>query len=79
MIIKNINISILAVIFISILILFLAFVSMLGKNIFYGEGQSLEESMEWQREHYDTSFYNGLQKEEFTVTSYDSYVLHGEI
>ena len=54
MIIKNINISILAVIFISILILFLAFVSMLGKNIFYGEGQSLEESMEWQREHYDT-------------------------
>lgn len=79
MIIKNINISILAVIFISILILFLAFVSMLGKNIFYGEGQSLEESMEWQSEHYDTSFYNGLQKEEFTVKSYDSYVLHGEI
>lgn len=38
MIIKNINISILAVIFISILILFLAFVSMLGKNIFYGKG-----------------------------------------
>ena len=45
MIIKNINISILAVIIISILILFLAFVSMLGNNIFYGEGQSLEESM----------------------------------
>ena len=67
MIIKNINISILAVIFISILILF------------YGEGQSLEESMEWQSERYDTSFYNGLQKEEFTVKSYDSYVLHGEI
>ena len=60
MIIKNINISILAVIFISILILLLAFGSMVGKNIFYGEGQSLEESMEWQREHYDTSFYNGL-------------------
>lgn len=38
--------------------------------------QSLDEALKWQQDHYDTTFFNDLQKEEYTVPSYDSYKLH---
>ena len=40
--------------------------------------QTYEEAFQWQTEHYDTSFYEGLEKTDYTVNSYDGYVLHAE-
>lgn len=44
-----------------------------------GHRQTLEEAMEWQSAHYDTSFYQTLEKEDYTVPGYDGYVLHAEL
>lgn len=41
-----------------------------------GKRQTLDEAMQWQSEHYDTSFYDGLKKTEYTVKSFDGYQLH---
>lgn len=38
--------------------------------------QTLEQARAWQEEHYDISWYDGLQKEDYTVASEDGYVLH---
>ncbi|MBP3278618.1 MAG: alpha/beta hydrolase [Butyrivibrio sp.] len=41
-----------------------------------GERQTLEEAFDWQKDHYDTSFYDPLEKTEYTITGHDGYVLH---
>ena len=41
--------------------------------------QTLEEAKKWQGEHYDISWYDGLAKEDYTVKSYDGYVLHVQL
>lgn len=46
--------------------------------IMNGKKQTYEEAFEWQTEHYDTSFYEPLEKTDYTVTSYDGYVLNVE-
>ena len=38
--------------------------------------QTLEEARKWQEEHYDLSWYDGLEKEDYTVTGWEDYVLH---
>ena len=52
---------------------FLANYSMNGKN-----QQTLEEARTWQEEHYDISWYDPMEKTDYTVTSYDGYVLHAQ-
>lgn len=41
-----------------------------------GRRQTYEEALAWQKEHYDTAFFDGLAKEDYTVVSGDGYVLH---
>lgn len=41
-----------------------------------GKRQTLDEAMKWQSEHYDTSFYEPLEKTDYTVKSFDGYELH---
>ena len=38
-----------------------------------------EESRAWQEQHYDLSWYDPLEKTDYTVTSYDGYVLHTQL
>ena len=38
--------------------------------------QTLDEAYEWQKEHYDVSFYDDLKNEDYVITSYDNYELH---
>lgn len=38
--------------------------------------QTLEEAREWQAAHYDISWYDMLEKTDYTVASYDGYQLH---
>ncbi len=40
--------------------------------------QSLEHARAWQEDHYDLSFYDSLEKEDYTVESYDGYILHAQ-
>lgn len=44
-----------------------------------GKRQTQEEAMAWQSEHYDTSYYEPLEKEEYTVKGNDGYILHVEL
>lgn len=43
------------------------------------KAQTLEEAKQWQDEHYDTSFYDPLEKVDYTISSYDEYELHVEL
>ena len=43
-----------------------------------GKRSTLDAAMKWQSEHYDTSFYDELEKTEYTVEGYDEYILHAE-
>lgn len=65
---------IIAILFIVLIVMgfFLAKYSMTGKR------QTLEEARTWQEEHYDLSWYDPLEKTDYTVTSYDGYVLHAQ-
>lgn len=38
--------------------------------------QSLEEARSWQADHYDISWFDTLEKQAYTVKSYDGYLLH---
>ena len=38
--------------------------------------QTLEDARTWQENHYDLSWYDPLEKTDYTVTSYDRYILH---
>ena len=70
------------IILIIILVVLLIMTAAFG---FYGAGyslnirrQTLEESRTWQENHYDLSWYDPLEKTDYTVTSYDGYVLHAQ-
>ena len=41
--------------------------------------QTLEWARAWQEEHYDLSWYDPLEKEDYTVSSYDDYILHVQL
>lgn len=51
----------------------------LAGYVMTGKRQTLNEAMQWQSEHYDTSFYDALEKEDYTVDSYDGYTLHVQL
>ena len=70
------------IILIIILVVLLIMTAAFG---FYGAGyslnirrQTLEEARTWQENHYDLSWYDPLGKTDYTVTSYDGYVLHAQ-
>lgn len=43
-----------------------------------GKRQTLEEARAWQEAHYDLSWYDGLEKTDYTVESDDGYALHAQ-
>jgi len=45
----------------------------------HGKRQTLEEAIAWQGDHYDISWYEALECEDYTVSSYDGYVLHAQL
>ena len=49
---------------------------LLAGFVMTGRRKSLEGAFEWQSEHYDTSFYEPLQKSDYTVEGAEGYVLH---
>ena len=57
----------------------IAFSLFLPSVIMTGKRQTLEEAFTWQTEHYDTSFYDGLEKVDYTVEASEGYRLHAEL
>lgn len=51
----------------------------LASFVMTGERQTLDEAMEWQSERYDISFYNDLDKSDYTVEGYGGYMLHVQL
>ena len=44
-----------------------------------GSRQTTDDAMKWQSERYDTSFYAGLQKKDYTVEGSGNYLLHVQL
>ncbi|WP_035779725.1 alpha/beta hydrolase [Butyrivibrio sp. MC2013] len=62
-----------------LLVLFTAFLFWLPSFILTGKRQTLDEALKWQTDHYDTSFYDGLEKTDYQVNGVDDYELHVEL
>jgi fermentation-respiration switch protein FrsA (DUF1100 family) len=71
--------NIIIVVIVVILILFIAFAFWLPSFVMTGKRQTLEEALAWQSDHYDTSFYEGLEKTDYIVKGYEDYDLHVEL
>ena len=71
--------KILLVISAAVLVLGIALVLWLPSFVMTGKRQTPEEAFAWQSDHYDTSFYAGLKKTDYTVKGYEDYVLHVEL
>ena len=59
--------------------LFVALSFGLAVYVMKGKRQTLAQAMKWQSEHYDTSFYEPLEKTDYTVTSFDGYELNVQL
>ena len=67
------------IISLSIIIIFAVVLSLFAaSSIVAGEHQTYEESLQWQSEHYDTSFYSTVEKNDYKVEGQDGYILHAE-
>ena len=44
-----------------------------------GLRQTLDEARAWQEDHYDLSWYDAAEERDYTVTSYDGYLLHAQL
>ena len=51
----------------------------MASYVVHGKRQTLEEAIAWQRQHYDISWFEDLECETYTVSSYDGYVLHAQL
>ena len=58
-----------------LIVIFIAFSCMLARYAMHVKRQSFEEALNWQKDHYDTSFYDALEKTDYKIISYDGYVL----
>ena len=61
-----------------LLILMITMAFIIGNMAMGGKRQTLEEARAWQEAHYDLSWYDPLEKTDYTVTSYDGYILHAQ-
>ena len=67
-------------IILSVIVVLLLLTSLwMASFVMTGTRQTMEEAMRWQSERYDTSFYENLQKTDYTVSGYKGYLLHVEL
>ncbi len=68
-------VNILLILLIVFIILFVALSFGLCYYATHVNRQSFETALAWQKDHYDTSFYDPLEKTDYKITSYDGYVI----
>lgn len=76
---KNRIFRIIPVICAAVALAFAAFTFWLPSFVMTGARQTLEEAFQWQTDHYDTSFYEDLEKAHYTVSGFEDYTLHVEL
>ena len=59
-----------------LVVLFLLFAYILPNIIMLGKRYTYDESLAWQNERYDTTFYDKLKKTNYTVKGFEDYELH---
>ena len=69
---------VIAVILVVLIILVIGIGFVFANMSMTGKRQTLEEARAWQEEHYDLSWYDPLEKTDYTVTSDDGYILHAQ-
>ena len=69
---------VIGIILVVLLLLFLGFSWWMAGFVMTGKRQTLEEAFAWQSERYDTGYYEGLEKTDYTVEGHDGYILHVE-
>ena len=67
------------IILLIMLLLIAAFGFFIAAHIMRIPRHSLEAVWKWQAEHYDISWYDGLEKADYAVRSYDGYTLHAQL
>ncbi|SEQ09618.1 hypothetical protein SAMN02910289_01270 [Lachnospiraceae bacterium RM5] len=68
----------LSILLILMIVILLSATFILPSFIVLGERQTLKEALKWQSDHYDTSFYDDLEKKDYEVESKDGYKIHAE-
>ena len=68
--------KILIIVLIILVVLFFAFSLWMAGFVTHGSRQTLDEAFAWQSDHYDTSFYEPLEKTDYIVEGYEGYELH---
>ena len=76
---KNKLLKALIIILAVVIILFFAAAIWMASFVMTGKRQTLAEAMAWQSAHYDTSFYEDLEKTDYTVTGFGGYILHARL
>ena len=66
------------IILVALCVLLLALGFLLARFSMSIRRQTLEQARAWQAEHYDISWYDTLEKQDYTVPGYDGYTLHVE-
>ena len=59
-----------------LIILYLCLCSWMAGYVMTGERQTFEEAFKWQSDHYDTSYYESLEKTDYSVEGENGYILH---
>ena len=70
------TIKVAAISFVAVCVYLLVGSLLLAQFCMTGRRKSLDGAFQWQSEHYDTSFYEPLQKSDYTVEGANGYVLH---
>ena len=73
---KKIIMKIAGIIIIVLLAGALAAGYVLSGFILQANRQTLEEAIAWQKDHYDISWFDGIDTDEYTVAGYEGYTLH---
>ena len=76
---RNKPVKILIIVLLAATILLLLSAWWMATFLMMGKRQTLDEAMAWQTNHYDTSFYQAIEKTDYTVTGHEGYILHTEL
>ena len=68
--------KLLIIIAVAVPLLVFALMLWLASFVMKGKRQTIDEAMQWQTKHYDFSFYEKLEKTDYTIKSFDGYELH---
>ena len=63
--------KLLIIIAVAVPLLVFALMLWLASFVMTGKRQNIDEAMQWQTEHYDFSFYEKLEKTDYTIKSFE--------